>query len=309
MMPALPLPIARLWCLHWPRRTLEPADLSRLRGHGIVLDTCLRQLAFGLAPRPALLPDDAGEIHTGPAAYQLLLEVASGLQSAVPGETNVFGQFLRAAAAAARDLAPDQWRELQPLVAALQADTRALRASHLQGVAGGSYGSLVRALLQPGRDARVLFIGTGELARSMLPLFSAFAVGVWNHRPAPPLGTVHRWFAPGDSAAAGAWATHAVITTPPDAEHDAAWQSHLGHPGLRGVVHLGQRRGSAPAWPGPATAYELDDVFALAGVRAHHRDRQLAAARVACAALVEARVSSALRRTGSASLAVAQALG
>ncbi len=305
MREPLPALINRLWCLHWPGRTLEPAELPALRSAGVVLDTCLRQLAFGLAPRPAAGPADRGESHSGTAAYRLLLEVASGLKSAVPGETNVFGQFRSAAAMAALDLPPHDWRQLAPVIDALQADTRGLRARHLQGLAGSSYGSLVRAVLKPRPDARVLFIGTGALARSMLPLFRAFDVGVWNHRPAAPLANVGRWFAPDDAAAAGAWATDAVFTTPCDPAHDAAWHRHLDHPALRRVVHLGRRRESATCWPGKSASFSLDDVFALAGERAHQREQQLTAAREACGTLTAARCAVTAPVPRSARLALA----
>lgn len=273
---------------------MDAGVLPRLQGAGVLLDTCLRQLAFGLAPRPALPAGDRAELHTGPAAYRLLLEVASGLKSAVPGETNVSGQFRRAAADAATALAPPHWQALEPLLEALLVDTRSLRAKHLQGLAGSSYGSLVRALMKPRPDARVLFIGTGELARSMLPLFSAFAVATWNHRPSDKsdaaLAGVSRRFATDEADSAAAFASHVVFTTPRDAGHDGDWQQRLRHCPLDAVVHLGQRRGEGPGWPSAAKSFCLDDVFELAAARSEFRERQLSAAHEACAELLAARL-------------------
>ena len=291
MAPTLNALINRLWCLHWPGTRAPGETAVELRAAGVVLDTCLRQLAFGLAPRPARLAATAGELSTGAAAYRLLLEVASGLRSAVPGETNVFGQFRRAWEQAARELRAEDRSRLQPVVQALQADTRTLRASHLQGVAGGSYGSLVRELLAPRRDARVLFVGTGALARSMLPLFRAWDVGVWNHRPAPPLTGVCRWFSSDEADAAVAWATDIVFTTPADPGHDAAWRYRLLRHVPRGLVHLGHRSGAGPGWASVTASFDLDDVFHLAGEREQLRRRQLAAAAGACTALVDARLA------------------
>lgn len=282
--------VARLWCLHWPGGRLPAATIAELSSSGVLLDTCLRQLAFGLGEHPVLTADAGGELSTGPAAYRLLLEVASGLRSAVPGETNVFGQFRRAAEQAATLLAADHWQRLQPLVQAVQADTRALRREHLQGVAGSSYGSLVRALLAPERDARVLFIGTGNLTRSMLPLFRAFDVGVWNHRHGAPLTDVCRWFAPDDADAAASWATDIIFTTPRNPDHDSAWCSRLLPHAQRGLVHLGHRRNEGPVWPSATAEFSLDDVFDLASARDQHRHRRLAEAALACSALVEARM-------------------
>lgn len=294
--------IARLWCLHWPgARAPESSHpggpCTDLHANVVVLDTCLRRLAFGLAPQPRLAGGTDGELTTGADAYQLLLEVASGLRSAVPGETNVFGQFRRAWDEAARRLPAEELSRLHPVVLALQSDTRALRAGYLQGVAGGSYGSLARELLAPGRDARVLFVGTGELARSMLPLFRAWDVGVWNHRSLnpqarAPLTGVCRWFSSDEADAAAAWATDIVFTTPRDAAHDSAWRNRLLRHAPRSVLHLGCRRTESLSWGPETTGFDLDDVFALAGAREQQREQQLAAAALACAALVEERLAA-----------------
>ena len=301
MPPTFPALVSRLWCLHWPGRQLPPAAVGAWRSSGVFLTTCLRQLAFGLTPRPELALDQGGELSTGPAAYRLLLEVASGLRSAVPGETNVFGQFRRATEQAAALLAPDDWQGLHPIIQAVQADTRVLRSGHLQGLGGTSYGSLVRALLAPQRDARVLFVGTGDLTRSMLPLFRAFDVGVWNHRPGAPLTDVCRWFAPDEADAAADWATDIVFTTPRDPDHDLAWRARLRPHSVRGLVHLGHRHSAGPLlpilwptlWPSVTASFDLDDVFELASARDQHRSGQLSEAALACAALVEARLEDA----------------
>lgn len=296
MAPAFDALISRLWCLHWHGGRAPEDSIAGLRAAGVVLETCLRQLAFGIAPRPALETGANGELSTGAPAYRLLLEVTSGLRSAVPGETNVFAQFRRAWEQSAQHLRPEDHWHLQPVVHALQADTRALRASHLQGIAGGSYGSLVRELLDLRNDARVLFVGTGELARSMLPLFRAWETAAWNRR-APDqhardrLTSVQRWFASDEADAAAAWATDLVFTTPADAGHDALWRARLSREAPRRLVHLGRRRNDPLTWPTASASFDLDDVFALAGAREQVRHRQLAEAGSACAALVAARVA------------------
>lgn len=290
--------VSNLWCLHWPGARVSAGAKTRLHGSGIFLDTCLRQLVFGVESCPTPPTDPAVELSTGPAAYRLLLEVASGLRSAVPGETNVFGQFRRATEQAAAQLAPEHWERLHPLVQAVQADTRALRQGHLLGMAGNSYGSLVRALLAPERDARVLFVGTGDLTRSMVPLFRAFDVGVWNHRHGAPLADVCRWFAPDEAQAAADWATHIIFTTPPDPAHDQAWCNRLRPQTLRGLVHLAYRRSDPPhsrslaqlLWPSVRVTFNLDDVFDLASARDQHRRERLDEAARACTALVAARL-------------------
>ena len=52
MTPTVNALIARLWCLHWPGPRMPEETSTELRATAVVLDTCLRQLAFGLA-----LPD------------------------------------------------------------------------------------------------------------------------------------------------------------------------------------------------------------------------------------------------------------
>ncbi len=279
--------IDQLWLREWPAGHFPDAIAAINQPGTVVLDTCLRQLAFGLGA-----PPDIGGANgfRGMAAYQYLLEVICGLQSAVTGETNVLGQFRRAWQLAPT-LSAQPAKPLQAIVAALLADARSVRRDHLQGVAGGSYGSLVRALLSPARDARVLFVGTGELARSMLPLFAACHVGVWNHRPASPLAGVARWFAPDQTAVAAAWAEHVVLTTPPDDSLDAGWRRQLGQHRIAGLVHLGRRQSDAGNWPGVARAFHLDDVFALASQRDQQRAVQVARARAACRTLSRARVA------------------
>jgi glutamyl-tRNA reductase len=302
-MPSLPALIHRLWCLHWPGQRPGDAPASVAAGSAVVLTTCLRQLAFGLTPRPVPAAADPGELCTGADAYRLLLEVMSGLRSAVPGETNVAGQFLRAWEAASATLPAAERHNLAPLVRALRDDTRTLRARHLQGMAGSSYGSLVRELLAPRRDARLLFVGTGELARSMLPLFRAWDVATWNHRPAPagPLAAaLPRAFACEAADAAAAWATDVVLTTPADAAHDAAWHARLGRHAPRAVVHLGTRRDAPGRHAPPTRHYTLDDVFDLAATREVQRRRQFAAALVACSELVAARLAAPLPQSCSA---------
>jgi hypothetical protein len=206
----------------------------------------------------------------------------------VVGETNVFAQFRAATHSASTELSATHWSALRSLCAALEADTRQLRATHLQGLAGTSYGSLARALLAPQRDARVLVIGTGALGRSILPLFSRFELGVWNHRHSAPLATPCHWFAPTDATGAAAWATDLILTTPADAAHDAFWRAELAKSPVRGLVHLGHRSVAPDAFAAGAV-HGLDSVFALAAHRLQRRGTQLAAARAAAAALVAAR--------------------
>lgn len=278
----------RLWAVHWPAPQ-APAPVARelaaLSASGVKLDTCQRQLVFGLGPRPAAAGiDPPGETCSGAAAYRLLLEVASGLKSAVPGESNVLGQLRRAWEHAVTHQPAVVTAELTGLMEILLADTRAIREVHLQGIGGRSYGSLARLLLRPRRQARILLIGAGDLACSVLPFFRNARVGGWNHRTVTPLPGMERWFSPEEADQAAGWAEHLIFTTPADAGHDGAWNHRLATTGVRSLLHFGRRRDQAFAWQSGVAAYDLDHVFALAAERENVRSLQLARARAACAA-------------------------
>ena len=124
------------------------------------------------------------EVRFGPDAYRFVLEITTGLRSAIPGETNVFGQFRNAWQDFRRDGPAARITRLAPLVHRLSNDTKAIRREHLHGIGGASYGSLVRRLIAPARADRILFVGAGNLAQSMLPFFDNYELGIWNHRPA-----------------------------------------------------------------------------------------------------------------------------
>lgn len=274
--------IATLHVTHWPKPAGEPpvpgSEQTRLAATGLFVDTCLRQLHITWNDPSRW---HGGDSYRGQAAYCFLLEVATGLHSAVPGETNVFGQFQKTWR---------RWREtadgpvvapLAPVMHRLINDARAIRCKHLQGIGGSSYGSLVRRLIAARSGDRVLFVGAGDLARSMLPLFRNFNVGLWNRRAVTDqLPVLTRRFAPEHGAHAACWAHHVVLTTPPDPVNDGRWRHWIAATGLRTVVHLGHR--DPMTWPGAAQAFDLTDVFALRRAQRERRSLQLARARIAC---------------------------
>jgi hypothetical protein len=298
--------IDRLWVLHRPHHTgigsLSVQNLAQPGNSGVPVDTCMRQLLIGTGPRPLIDPahTTAMQLYSGISAYGLLLEIVTGLRSAVRGETNVYGQFRRAWQTSLQSLPEEVTRPVSPFIEALFSDARRIRQQHLQGVGGNSWGSLARRLLAPARGARVLFVGTGELARSMLPLFRAAETAAWNHRPVKPPSVDH-WFSTAQADVAARWAEHVIFTTPADAEHDAGWQARLRSGNVRSLLHLGRRRSEALHWSGVETAFDLDDILGAAEARANVASLQLARARAACAELADARfpVAKAPARAGT----------
>lgn len=295
-----------LWVLHWPRHagtgSLPVPVPAPLAGAGLLVDTCMRQVLIGTGARPCIEPLHAAamEMHAGVSAYRLLLEIVTGLRSAVRGETNVHGQFRRAWQESLASLPAGITQPLSTVIAALFSDAQFIRQAHLQGVGGNSYGSLARRLLTPARGARVLFVGTGELARSMLPFFATVELGAWNHRPVAAPAGIHRWFGPAQADSAAEWAEHIIFTTPADAEHDAGWQARLRHAAVRSLLHLGHRRGHRRAeqvsgtrhWDGVAATFDIDHILDAAAARANVASLQLVRARAACAERAAARFAT-----------------
>jgi len=268
------------------------AHKAKLQQHGFFLDTCLRQLAvMDAAHAPEILgmqfcTDDPGiKFYTGNTAYSFLLQTATGLNSSIPGETNILGQFKSAWSRWRAQTTPEQVCRLHATIHRLFSDSRQIRRNYLQGIGGNSYGSLVRKILDPANDSRLLFVGTGKLAHSMLPLFTAFDLRVWNHQSAnkPAIDSCELFPATAAKAAAE-WATHVVLTTPAETRNDRMWaELTRGH--LPQVVHLGRRRAEPGSWSDRANTghyFDLDDIFDLRSEQSSLRSLQIRRARKAC---------------------------
>lgn len=249
---------------------------------GFRLTTCQRELAILFHP-PADITA-ATEVFRGVEAYRFLLEFATGLHSAIPGETNVFGQLRASWRDYARAAHPLQTRELAPLIATLCADTREIRTQFLQDIGGHSYGTLTRKVLRPAPGARILVVGHGALARSVLPMLAGFELGLINRtRPAAIPQGVKRVFGAEEAATALDWTDHVVLCIPRDPDLDARWIRLLAsHHGKR-AVHLGCRRSDPGAWAELPGLVTLDDLFELRLAQQGRRARQLELARAACA--------------------------
>lgn len=266
---------------------LDPRSLAAMSATGFVLDTCLRQLMVMAAPAfPADVPDNAfAERLSGRRAYSFLLQTATGLNSSIPGESNILGQFRGGWNKWRAETGSQRVCGLTSYMHRLFRDSREIRRDYLQGIGGSSYGSLVRKLLQPDKDARILFVGTGKLALSVQPLFAGFEAAQWNHRikhrdcPGALLG-----FAPDAAEAAARWATHMIITTPADSGNDGMW-AKLASQRVEHVVHLGRRRAARGVWSDPCHTFrfsDLDDVFDLRRAQSSLRSTQIRRARKAC---------------------------
>jgi hypothetical protein len=273
-------PPALLEVLHWPTPVSTPARAKK----GLVVDTCLRRLLLRAhAAETAFIGEPTPERRRGREAYNFLLEVITGLRSQVPGETNVQGQFRRAWQDYCLRATTAQIAALAPVVETLLRDAAAIHRDHLQGIGGASYGSLLRKLLRPARGERLLFVGDGELAQSLLPYFERQQTAGWNYRlHARPTITFTQRFAPAEFSLAADWADHVVMTTPADPANDRLWQQQLDGNLLSTFTHLGRRRQQALKLSGATPCYDLDHLFELRARQANVRSLQIEHARVAC---------------------------
>lgn len=115
----------------------------------------------------------------GAEAYEFLLRFASGLESEIKGETDVFGQVKNAY----RNLAetqPSLATSFRTLFLNLFEDTKEIRAEYLRGIGGNTYGALARRLLAPQANDRVVILGAGQLSKSVAPYFAETQLTIFN---------------------------------------------------------------------------------------------------------------------------------
>lgn len=266
---------------------------------GFFLDTCMRQLAI---PATSNLRDSIGayaagnslELFSGQDAYRFLLEIATGLHSAIPAETNILGQIKSAWLQSSSSMRRDDMARLQPLIQSLLNDSKLIRKSHLQGLGGNSYGSLARKLINPDKNTRTLFVGSGELTQSMLPFFRNLNIGIWNYRfPVDAPTWTTKVFEPDQSKDASDWANSIILTTPQDLTNDNRWIRLLHEYPMNTVLHLGVRREMLGTWSGLNRLLTLDDIFDLRRSQSDIRNIQIQHGYKACAEQAERRAAIA----------------
>lgn len=253
---------------------------------GPVFRTCRREIAF---VDGAAAPPQGVERFAGEHAYTHLLQVICGLDSPIAGETEVMHQFR-----VFIDALPEDQRGLQALGRRLLADARVVRGQHLSGLGSRSYGSAVRRHVR-GCD-RVAMIGTGMLAREVLPFVIA------DHRIVDVYGRRHGFDCPHasvcyrklDHIGAGerlsgesALVVAAPVASAVIARVAAAYASLVCVIDLRGEA-------SGDSAPSIAPIVSLDDVCNEIQRAARVADRQIAAARVEIARCARAFATRAI---------------
>lgn len=284
------------------------------------LDTCQRWLWVCHSRRAALLEKELSSLglqnmqNSGPArgptrgkdAYLFLLRLASGLESQVIGETDVFGQL------------KDAWRkyqqsgdafsaELSPWLRRVFEDTKEIRTRYLQNLGGVSYGSLVRKFIkdqqkdQQPEDIKkpILIVGAGKIAQAVAPFLLEHELLLLN-RDSKNLTAFHESISKKPRSQVrrldisfeeicsldDVWENigQIVMCIPMDAEQDFIRVSRLKEKSekIPSIIHLGGIREHSGSWSSLPQFYCLTDLFQLQNSLNNVRSVQISYAERTC---------------------------
>jgi hypothetical protein len=250
--------------------------------------TCQRTLK--ISARPLEITGAPRRRFSGADAYEFLLRFASGLESEIKGETDVFGQVKTSF----RDFSatyPEIASELNPVFQTLFEDTKEIRAQYLQGIGGNTYGALARRVLDPQPASRVLLLGAGQIAKSVAPYFADSLLKVFNRSPERLMElkvSLHQKGYAGVAILAAdtdlsveiASAEIILLATPVGSPLDAKVLRHRS-PGTR-VLHLGGRSEDLNLPGNEPDLFTLSDLFALEKEQSSLREKKIAQAMEAC---------------------------
>jgi hypothetical protein len=275
--------------------------------HSFYLNSCQRMLWI----------DFGGEVVDGPGfetffgadAYGFLLKVATGLESQVAGETDIFGQI------------KDAWKKfekpdalLSQIMQKLFEDTKEIRTHYMQNLGGSSYGSLVRKLLREKGpfEGATLLIGAGQLAESVAPYLLDQKIYVSNRTASRAFDLASSLLKQNPNAQIRAVSSfeeemaiivnvsRVIVAIPveiPPTGFDSQRIAFLkDHPEIQ-VIHLGTRTGESKEWASLKRFDSLDAIFEIEKAQSHIRSVQIERARAAC------QERSKLREMGAAFLA------
>lgn len=152
-------------------KAVDPSDRNCFE-----IRTCQRTVI--LSHRPFEL-STSNRSFEGAEAYEYLLRFASGLESEIKGETDVFGQ-VKTAIKNLSEVNPELSDSFRALFLKLFEDTKEIRAQYLHGIGGNTYGALARRLLNPKASDKVLMIGAGQISKSVAPYFAEAELCIYN---------------------------------------------------------------------------------------------------------------------------------
>jgi hypothetical protein len=265
------------------------------------METCLRRMWISMSASSTtqhrLASSIGAERYAGVEAYEFLLRTACGLESAIAGESDVFGQ-LKDSWQSFRKLGGETVLALDPLMQRLFEDVKHVRSRHLSNLGAATYGSLVRTLLGKDVDAPTLIIGAGQMARAVLPYLPGRPLYISNRTVAharrllddigPSLASAStiEVVEPYPEAELALWKTahNVILCIPAASEFDAlrvrAW--HARAEGHGRVLHLGILSAAETQWQSISTLATLADLFALQSANQDHRQLQFQRANREC---------------------------
>jgi glutamyl-tRNA reductase len=240
---------------------------------------------------------NGAEVFAGADAYQFLLQVATGLESQVIGETDIFGQLKEAWKVYSKN-ASLLASELAPWMQKLFEDTKEMRTQYLQNLGGSSYGSLLRKLLREKKSVAgpSLLIGAGALAEGIAPyLDTELFISNRNQERAEALAALLRKQNPEarirvlscfeEEQEAMKTVARVIVAIPvkvPPNGMDAKRITYLQTRSDIHVIHLGARSGESKEWDALPFFDSLDSLFEIEKTLSRTRSVQVERARVAC---------------------------
>jgi hypothetical protein len=269
---------------------------------GFFLNTCQRLVNVTI--RSASQEESWGDPRVPMCKYQgfeaflFLLRFATGLESEVQGETDIFGQ-IKEAWQKTRVQGQPIVRELDPWIQRLFEDTKDIRSRYLQNVGGSSYGALTRKVIRKftksDTEGPILIVGAGKIAQSIAPLLLEHDLWLWNRSSEnlfklfsdlQPRSKVEiQQFNLNDEERVWREARHVVACVPFDPVQDCkriAWFREGGNLENRSIVHLGGHRAESGEWNSLPLFHSLDDLFELEKATGQLRSLQISKALKAC---------------------------
>jgi glutamyl-tRNA reductase len=273
------------------KATLPPACVSAI----FEIRTCQRTLVIGKNAHADLqLMLQPRRYFEGVDAYEFLLRFASGLESEIKGETDVFGQVKTAF----KNLTvqnPKLADELQSIFLKIFEDTKEIRTQYLQGIGGSTYGALARRLLNPIASEKVLILGAGQISKSVAPYFTdSQKLSIWNRSLGRLVSLADELASKGHKEvsllqnqaeldAALMEATIVILATPAGSEMDVLVLAECVRSGSKKkILHLGGQITDLKLFENYSSFTSLTDLFLIEKEQTDLRKKQVMQAMDAC---------------------------
>jgi glutamyl-tRNA reductase len=269
------------------------------------LDTCQRWVWVSFSEVALLDSLKTGpEVFEGRDAYEFLLRLATGLESKVVGETDIFGQMKQAWKAFEASRSCFQSEALSALQSWMQRvfeDTKEIRSRYMQNLGGSSYGTLLRKLIKDlnsnhSSEGPILMVGAGQIAQSVAPYLAGSELWLANRdsirlcafyedmKYQLPTTQLKKISSLEEEKQAWATAQQIVICIPLDPVKDIERIQWFERGALEGrsIIHLGGQRGQCGRWEELRQFHCLTELFQLQDTLGNVRSVQMLQADRAC---------------------------